>query len=366
VSDDDLRVLEPGAPQGEACAIDFEGDAVRAFAGEPLAVTLFAAGIRTLGRSTKFHRPRGAFCFDGHCGSCALRVDGVPNVRACMTPVRPGLRAERQNAFPSAEIDLLVVADWMFPHGMDHHTLLTKSRWANKLLVSGVRQLGGSGMLPDAPPADVPLARSELVDVCVVGAGPAGLAAAATLARLAPRARLLLVDEQDQPGGSLWAEPDGAARAADATRAVRSGEARLLSSATAIGFYPEDIDGAARLESDADWIAGTLAVTTPTGAFCTRPALTIRTWPSPTTIDPAFSPRGPVDAWPFATACAPGAESRSSGRRPSEIASRPASRPPACASKGSTRRGSSPSPRVAPPPCAASRSRAATGASCAG
>ena len=88
---------------------------MRAFEGEPVAVALFAGGMTTLARSTKFHRPRGAFCFEGHCASCFLRVDGRPNIRSCMTPARPGLRCERQNFLLGPEIDLLAAADWMFP-----------------------------------------------------------------------------------------------------------------------------------------------------------------------------------------------------------------------------------------------------------
>ncbi len=241
---------------------------MRAFAGESVAVALWAADVRTLARSTKFHRPRGAFCFEGHCASCFLRVDGRPNVRACMTPARAGLRCERQNSFPNAEIDLLAAADWMFPDKMDHHTLMTGNRVANRLLVSLVRQMGGSGTLPDTPPAALPtkggasLDPVQLVDVCVVGAGPAGLTAAATLSRLVPRAVVLLVDEQSEPGGSLLAEPLGFTRAADATTATRAAGVRVLGSATAIGFFPEDI-----IESDrrSDAIRGTLAVATPSG-----------------------------------------------------------------------------------------------------
>lgn len=236
-----------------------------AFEGESLAVALWAAGIRTLGRSTKFHRPRGAFCFEGHCGSCFLRVDGCPSVRACMTPVGDGLRCERQNSFPSAELDLLAAADWMFPDQMDHHTLMTGNRVANRLLVGLVRQMGGSGTLPDAAPTEGYPARAELVDVCIVGAGPAGLTAAATLARTAPALRVLVVDEQRCPGGSWLAEPEGTAQADAALSdlAAAPGNAiQVLSGAVAIGFFPEDL-----VESDArpDAIQGTLAVTTATG-----------------------------------------------------------------------------------------------------
>ncbi|MES1209816.1 MAG: (2Fe-2S)-binding protein [Pseudomonadota bacterium] len=258
----DLRVLPAAAPRGQPCVIDFDGTEVPAFTGEPVAVALHAAGVRVLARSIKFHRPRGVFCLEGHCASCLLRIDGRPNLRACMTPVRPDLRCESQNAFPSAEIDLLAAADWMFPVKMDHHTLMTGNRGANRMLVSVVRQMGGSGTLPDAPPAALPAARDDVVDVCVVGAGPAGLTAAAALARLAPRARVLCVDEQAEPGGSWLAEPGGVARARAAADQARAGGVRLLSAANAIGFFPEDTVDADRRD---DALPGTLAVVTPAG-----------------------------------------------------------------------------------------------------
>lgn len=261
---EDRRTLPPAIPPGAPCMVDFEGEAVRAFAGEPLAVALFAAGIRTLGRSTKYHRPRGAFCFQGHCASCFLRVDGRPNVRSCLVPSRAGLRCERQNAFPSAEVDVLAAADWMFPHGMDHYTLLTGNRPANRVLMSLVRQLGGSGTLPDTAPSTTPSMRHLLVDVCVVGAGPAGLAAATAIARQAPRAQLLVVDEQSEPGGSWLAHPAGAARAAGAIADAQTAGVSLHSRATVIGFFPEDIDPALAARADAaTFVRGTLAIVTP-------------------------------------------------------------------------------------------------------
>jgi len=221
--------------------IDFEGAPLRAFAGESVAVALYAAGIRTLGRSTKYHRPRGAFCFEGHCASCLMRIDGRPNVRACLTPARPDLRCERQNAFPSADVDLLEAADWLFPHGMDHHSLLTGNRAANRMFVNLVRQVGGSGTLPDAPAPSLPPVRDTVVDVCVVGGGAAGLAAAAAIGRTAPGTRLLLVDDQEVPGGSWLAEPGGVAQAADAAAQAIAAGAVMLARAVAIGFFPEDV-----------------------------------------------------------------------------------------------------------------------------
>ena len=259
----DARDLSPGRTRGEPLAINFEGQTIRAFAGESVAVALWAADVRTLGRSSKYHRPRGAFCLEGHCASCYLRIDGRPNRRACMTPVRADLRCERQNAFPSADVDLLMAADWLFPQGMDHHTLMTGSRVANQLFLKLVRQMGGSGTLPDRAPASFNQPHDETVDLCIVGGGPAGLAAARAAAETAPGARIVLFDEQATPGGSLLAEPDGTAQAASLARAATAAGARLVSNAAAIAFYPED-----RLEADRsapaplDTSAGILAIAT--------------------------------------------------------------------------------------------------------
>jgi sarcosine oxidase subunit alpha len=254
---EDLRDLPAGAGRGAPLTFELEGDPIRAFEGETVAVALHAAGVSTLGRSPKYHRPRGAFCLDGHCASCYLRIDGQPNRRACATPVRAGMRCQRQNAFPSAEIDLLTAADWLFPEGMDHHTLMTGSRVGNALFLKLVREMGGSGTLPDAPPAASPAARDEEVDVCIVGAGPAGLAAARAVAEAAPGARVALYDEQPMPGGSLLALPGGTARAATLAAAATAAGARLVPRATALAFYPEDAGPSGR--------PGVLAIATPEG-----------------------------------------------------------------------------------------------------
>ena len=263
-SGDDARALPAlphGRTRGAPLTIDFEGRALRAFAGESVAVALLANDIRTLGRSAKYHRPRGAFCLEGHCASCYLRIDGRPNLRACMTPAVPGLRCERQNAFPTADIDLLTAADWLFPGGMDHHTLMTGTRLGNRLFLKLVRQMGGSGTLPDpetaagAPGTALATPAAVTVDLCIVGAGPAGLGAAAIVASAPGRPRVLVIDEQSVPGGSLLAEPGGPAQAAALADTATAAGAHLAARATAIGFYPEDIGPDGR--------AGVLAVATP-------------------------------------------------------------------------------------------------------
>src|SRR6185312_8947873 len=138
---DDRRIHE--VPHGDKLTLRFEGEDIPACAGESVAVALFASGERVLSRSIKYHRPRGFFCLAGHCGACLMRIDGKPNVRACKTPAKEGLRVERQNAFPTGAFDVLGAADFFFPKGMDHHTMMTSPR----ALKAGVEVLSSSTAL---------------------------------------------------------------------------------------------------------------------------------------------------------------------------------------------------------------------------
>ena len=117
------------------CAILVDGRRVPARAGESVTSALLAAGRPLLGRSAKYHRPRGPFCLGSSCASCLVRVDGLPNVRACETPCRDGLTVETQNALGGAAHDLLGAIDLFTPHGLDHHHLATWSQLVNRLAV---------------------------------------------------------------------------------------------------------------------------------------------------------------------------------------------------------------------------------------
>src|SRR5438132_5234682 len=140
----------PSAPHGQRLTVLLDGRPIAACAGESVAVALFASGERVLSRSIKYHRPRSFFCLAGHCGACLMRVGGVPNVKTCRASCAPGVEVERQNAFPSGSFDVLGAADWFFPKGMNHHTVLTSSRALNALMRKVVREIGGLGRLPDA------------------------------------------------------------------------------------------------------------------------------------------------------------------------------------------------------------------------
>ena len=93
---DDHPVLGP-APARAPVTIFLDGAPLAAFEGEPIAAALFAAGVRVFRRTSKRGEPRQLFCGIGRCTDCVMVVDGQPNVRTCVAPVREGMRVEVQD-----------------------------------------------------------------------------------------------------------------------------------------------------------------------------------------------------------------------------------------------------------------------------
>lgn len=190
-----------------------DGERVEAAAGEPITVALTAAGRLTLGRSVKYHRPRGAACYAGRCDGCLMRVDGVASVMTCREPARDGMVIETQNVIGSARLDLLAATDWFFPGGMNHHEMFTWNEAVNKVMQKVARRIAGIGRIPDEV-LDPRVAPAREVDFLVVGGGPAGLFTATACA--GEGRQVLLVEESLEVGGSLRWWPDGDDDDADA------------------------------------------------------------------------------------------------------------------------------------------------------
>jgi len=91
----DHPILGPLAA-GREVVIWVDGTRVTAREGEPIAAALMANGRLALRRTTKRGEPRGVFCAVGRCTDCVMTVDGQPNIRTCLTPVREGMRIETQ------------------------------------------------------------------------------------------------------------------------------------------------------------------------------------------------------------------------------------------------------------------------------
>lgn len=266
----------------DTCTVRLDGTPYPAREGEPLAAALLAAGVTALGRSPKYHRARGPFCLSGSCAGCLVRVDGLPSLRACRTPCREGLSAETQNAFPDARHDVLGLVDLATPRGLDHHHLGTSSALAARAAVAVSRRLSGVGRLPDplARPPSPPPPAEEHVDALVVGAGPAGLAAAEALAE--GGREVLLVDEGPSPGGRLRArlgrraDPELGWAAAVVARVEAAG-GELAAGTEVTGIWPDGGSPVALLRS---WdAAGALRLVRPrvvvvaTGGHPLPPAL---------------------------------------------------------------------------------------------
>lgn len=76
---------------GRLVSITVDGKEIQALEGEPIAAALLAQGMRVMRKTPRFGEPRGVFCGIGRCTDCIMTVDGVPNVRTCVTPVKDGM-----------------------------------------------------------------------------------------------------------------------------------------------------------------------------------------------------------------------------------------------------------------------------------
>ncbi len=201
----------------------FEGEPVSGYAGDTIGSALFAAGRRTFSRSFKYHRPRGLLCCSGACPNCMMQVDGTPNVRVCVEPLREGADVSAQNVLGSLEHDLLAITDKVggpfTPVGFYYRTMM-RPRRAWPLYEKVLRNLAGLGRIDKrgrrTARYDVEHRRA---DVLVIGAGRAGrLAARAAVGR----GRHVVVVDEDA----------GAMRDHDAEAGFE-----LLAPARAIGIY---------------------------------------------------------------------------------------------------------------------------------
>jgi sarcosine oxidase subunit alpha len=202
----------------------FDGHRVEGFAGDTLGSALYASGRRVFSRSFKYHRPRGFVCCSGHCPNCMATVDGVPNVRVCVEPIREGAEVRGQNVWGSVDRDYLSAVDRFggpfTPVGFYYRTMIRpRSLWPQYEKV--LRNLAGLGRVDEKADGHKRYdTEHRRVDVLVVGGGPAGRAAAASAA--AGGAQVLLVDER---GGF---EPDGAYEVIAPARAIGLYEGGLV------------------------------------------------------------------------------------------------------------------------------------------
>ncbi|HLJ68429.1 MAG TPA: 2Fe-2S iron-sulfur cluster-binding protein [Chloroflexota bacterium] len=216
-------------------ALQFEGRTVPIAAGDTVASALYRAGVRVFSRSFKYHRPRGLYCLTGDCPNCMVNVDGEPWVRSCVREASPGQRVRRQAGWPSADRDVLGLADRMhrlMPVGFYYKTML-RPRWVWPAAEPWIRRFAGQGSIPETRPEHRE-ARNLHPDLMVVGAGIAGLSAALAAAG---SGRSVVICDEGRSGETLAPGPVRRRVAALLSEVASSPLITLLERTPAIGIY---------------------------------------------------------------------------------------------------------------------------------
>jgi methylglutamate dehydrogenase subunit C len=240
----------------------FDGRSYEGCAGDTLASALLANGVRLVGRSFKYHRPRGILSAGSEEPNALVELrTGArrePNTRATVAELYDGLEAASQNRFPSLRLDLLSLTAPLAPFmkaGFYYKTFMWPASFWERLYEPLIRRAAGLGRAAGADDPDHYEKAFAFCDVLVVGGGPAGLAAALAAGRAG--ARVILCDEDFELGGRLLSErrsiggDDAGAWLAATLAELRSlPEVRLMPRSTVFGVYDQGTYGA--LERVAD------------------------------------------------------------------------------------------------------------------
>jgi len=181
----------------------FNGKSYEAFAGDTIASAMWASGVVMLGRSFKYHRPRGPFALTSGDTNSLVRVNDEPNARAAVKPVEPGMVVNSQNTWPSLQADVMSLTSLgtrLMPVGFYYKTFIhPQALWPT--YEKALRNAAGLGYITHDIPADYFDKKYEHADVLVIGGGPAGMSAALSAAQTG--AGVLLLDENPWLGGHL-------------------------------------------------------------------------------------------------------------------------------------------------------------------
>ncbi len=236
--------------RSQALSFTFNGQTYQGYAGDSLAAALLANGVDIVGRSFKYSRPRGIVAAGAEEPNAVLQIGSteaaqIPNVRATQQALYSGLVANSTNGWPSVNTDLMgilgKVGGGMMPPGFYYKTFMyPQNLWMT--YEKYIRKAAGLGRSPTEVDPDIYDQLNQHCDVLIVGAGPAGLAAALAAGRSG--ARVILADEQEEFGGSLLdtrESLDGKPAADWVAQAIAElktlPEVTLLSRATVNGYH---------------------------------------------------------------------------------------------------------------------------------
>jgi sarcosine oxidase subunit alpha len=230
-------------------AFTFDGRPCQGYLGDTLAAALIANDVFRVGRSFKYHRPRGIMAAGAEEPNALVQLEAgastQPNLRATQVELYDGLAARSLNAWPSLRWDFASATGLLSPllvAGFYYKTFMWPRALWQRLYEPAIRAMAGLGTAPTEADPDSYDKINAHADVVVVGAGPAGLMAALVASRAG--ARIMLVDEQAELGGSLLHERqsiDGRPAAEWVAAAIRELAARpevtILPRTTAFGYY---------------------------------------------------------------------------------------------------------------------------------
>ena len=240
----------------------FNGRKMQGYRGDTLASALLANGQKLVGRSFKYHRPRGIFSAGTEEPNALVQLRAgaaqEPNTRATVAELFDGLTAKSQNHRGSLEFDLMAITDLAAPFlaaGFYYKTFMWPKAFWEKVYEPIIRASAGLGNLSMKADPDTYDKGFLHCDLLVIGAGPAGLTSALTAAKSG--ARIILVDEDFRVGGRLNGESytiSGVTGSAWASQTLTELEAmpnvRVMTRTTVYGAYDHGIFGALERVTD--------------------------------------------------------------------------------------------------------------------
>jgi heterotetrameric sarcosine oxidase alpha subunit len=248
--------------RSEPLAFTYDGVRYEGFAGDTLASALLANGVHLVGRSFKYHRPRGIYSAGPEEPNALVQLaDGArtePNTRATVVELCAGLVARSQNCWPSVRFDVGAIADALsplIPAGFYYKTFMwppTPAWWLR--YEHAIRRAAGMGRAPRDPDPDQYEHRYAHCDVLVIGGGPAGLAAARHAS--ATGARVIVCQQSPRfaakahDAGAMLGDRSAAEWTQTTLAALTDTGAHVQPRTTAFGYYDGNLVGAIERVTD--------------------------------------------------------------------------------------------------------------------
>ncbi|MER9068242.1 sarcosine oxidase subunit alpha family protein [Mesorhizobium sp. M0902] len=239
----------------------FDGRKLIGYRGDTLASALLANGVTLVGRSFKYHRPRGIFSAGPEEPNALVTLGSAgrrePNLPAATLELAHGMVVESQNRWPSLAFDVQSVNGLLAPFlsaGFYYKTFMGPTRRAWMFYEHFIRKAAGLGRAGTGSDPDRYEVRHAFADVAIVGGGPAGLSAARAAAAVG--ARVALIEQDFLLGGQLLAEPSDSAAAGWLRQAEAELEGfetvALMKRTTAFGSYDGNVLGLVKQRDPTD------------------------------------------------------------------------------------------------------------------